>query len=477
MTNLSFLKDLTNKLSNYVSKHNSFSDLYNALINDKFKLYAPFDYSNLLDELNIIKDVINKIISIIYKPHIKSIKEETIIRSELSNNLSVTSFLDTLKDTKLWKVKDNKLIPEYVCNEVNIDTLDTYENRFISSLIDELEVKLKVILINITPIYQTIEETYERSGLNYGSYSFINDLVNNLNNDLFIHERSKKSKIYNLTKSLIKKIKHLKGSELYKESNNKLKLINIIPTNILIHDPLYNYCYRYYKENYLNKYINNNELDIYYYNYVLVSFIKYIGLLNVGKTSINKKEIIYFDKSNRLIFNKLSFKKSIFSFILTMDKDNLAFNIETRLINKAYRTDTKVDESNKSNSYILTSFLFNKDNEDNLLSLLNKNKLNNEVLFTMNNLIGNYQNVINLNYYKKDNDVKLKNFLNSLMLIFNDCDLVLIRGRCPVCGSSDLTYDGFNYKCNNCLSTYSINNTVKGNVMWLKNLRRNAYGE
>ena len=477
--NLTYLKELTNKLNNYVTKHNSFNDLYNALMDDKFSLFKKYDYEETMNELNIYKDVINKIISIIYKPHIKSIKEETLIRSEVSSSLSTSSFLNTLKDIKLWKNKDNKLTPEYVYNEINIDTIDTYENRFISLLIDYLDINIIEISLSITPLIESIEDIYEISGFNFGRNSIINDLVNNYDytiNDLFIKEEGNKNKVYKLTKSLIKKVKHLKGSNFYKVTSKKLNNKNILPTNILLHDPLYNYCYKFYKESYLDliKLDSYKELDIYYYNYVLVSFINKLVKLNIGKTSINKKEVLYFDDNNRLSFNKLSFKKKLFSFIITMNKDNLSFNIETRLINKAIRSDTKVNNTYKSNSYILTSFYLNNINNEEINNILinNKDKYINEYIFTMNNLIGEYKNVINLSYYKKDNELKINNFINSLMLLF-DCDLELIKDRCPICKESNISYDGFNYRCNNCKATYSINNIINNKeVMWLKSGRR-----
>ena len=189
---------------------------------------------------------------------------------------------------------------------------------------------------------------------------------------------------------------------------------------------------------------------------------------------INKKEVLYFDNNNRLSFNKLSFKKKLFSFIITMNKDNLSFNIETRLINKAIRSDTKVNNTYKSNSYILTSFYLNNINNEKINNILINNKDNyiNEYIFTMNNLIGEYKNVINLSYYKKDNELKINNFINSLMLLF-DCDLELIKDRCPICKESNISYDGFNYRCNNCKATYSINNIINNkDVMWLKSGRR-----
>ena len=57
-----------------------------------------------------LKEVLDKITSIVFRPHIKSSTEEIIQRSELSSSLSVQSFNDTIKDTKLWKNKRGEMI-------------------------------------------------------------------------------------------------------------------------------------------------------------------------------------------------------------------------------------------------------------------------------------------------------------------------------------------------------------------------------
>ena len=89
----------------------------------------------------------------------------------------------------------------------------------------------------------------------------------------------------------------------------------------------------------------------------------------------------------------------------------------------------------------------------------------------MNNLIGNYDNVINLSIYKEDSETILNNYLSSLVMLFN-CDLDLIKTKCPVCGRNEISFDGYNYRCLNCGSYFSINDTSKGSLMWLKSLRR-----
>lgn len=465
-----YLLNFNNKLLKIIEKDSSFNNLYNLLLNDKIKLSSKYNYDEILMELNQIKDLLNKITSIIYKPHIKSVTSEIIIRSEVSNNLSTESFIKTTKDPKLWKNKNNNLTPEYVYSNENIDSLDTYENRFISLLINEINNELKIININISPLIESIEEFYGVNGLTFGKNSIINDLAskNYPYNGFFNKEKGNKKIIIEVVKNLNNKLKRLKESEFYKITKNKFINKNVIPTNILIHDPLYNYCYRYYKDNFNNE--NNIEYDKYYYNYVLINFISTLSKLKVGSTSINNKINLKFEEK-RLIFKQLTFKKGLFSFILSEDNNNLGFYIETRLINKAIKVNTKVDKNYINSNYVLTSFNYLESNKEKITNALKNINVNNRTIFTMNNLLSEYKNVITLSYYKDNQYELLINYLKSLVLLF-DTDLDLFKSKCPICGQNEINFDGFNYHCKNCRSTFSFNETVKGPLMWIKNMRR-----
>ena len=81
-----------------------------------------------------------------------------------------------MKDSRLWKNKNGKMTPEHVHSLENIDTLDTYENRFISYLVTLIEQEIKDLLINVTPLVDSIEEIFEQSGISYGKTSILNSL-------------------------------------------------------------------------------------------------------------------------------------------------------------------------------------------------------------------------------------------------------------------------------------------------------------
>lgn len=173
-----YLKEFNNKIIRIINSNNSFTSLYNYLELDKIKFNKTYDYEETLSRLLVIKDLINKISSIIYKPHIKVDTNEIILRSELANKLSNESFLKTTKDSRLWKYKNNELTPEYVYSIENIDTILTYENRFISLLISLIYDELDEINVLIEPLIESLLEKYEISDITYGEYSIFKEFSN-----------------------------------------------------------------------------------------------------------------------------------------------------------------------------------------------------------------------------------------------------------------------------------------------------------
>ena len=477
MINQNYLEKFNKKIEMFIDKHSSFSDLYNYLSLDKIKLVTKYDYNEALSSANTLKEVINKILSIIHKPHISSITNEVILRSELSSSISTESFIKTSKDVKLWKRKNvnskRSLTPEYVYSVENIDTIDIYENRFISLLIDEINKEIKELVLNLSPLIESLEDHYETNVLSFGKTSIMNDLENKGYpiNGLFLKAKANKALAYKEIRKLEKKIKLIKDSEFYKITSKTKINKNILATNILLHDPLYNYCYKFYKEHYLSKEEINSSLNIYYYNYILINFFNHLTKLNIAKTSLSNKAKLYFDESHRLRFSDLSAKKDIFAFRFIEDPNELGFKIEIKLINKAIRTDTKVNKTNFNSTYLLISY---KETDTSLIhskEVLSKVDTNSKYLITQYALNGDYKDTILLSIYRDDNPLIIKNFLRSLVLLF-DTDLDLFKSKCPICGKDEVIFDGFNYICKNCNSVFSINETIKGDVLWVKSLRR-----
>ena len=102
------------KLNRIVSKNNFFGDVYNALKTNKIKFNDKYDFEETKNKLEEFSKVLDKIISIIYAPHIEVSTSDIVVRSEQAGRLTRDSFFDTTRDTKLWKRKNHELTPEYL---------------------------------------------------------------------------------------------------------------------------------------------------------------------------------------------------------------------------------------------------------------------------------------------------------------------------------------------------------------------------
>ena len=443
-----YLIELTNKINRTIKHSSSFTYVYETLSLDKFKLNVKYNYDETIKRCIELKNLLNKITSIVFKPHIKASTNEVILRSEFASSLSNQSFNDTLKDSKLWKNKNGVMTPEYVHSLEFIDSIDTYENRFISLLITLIEDEVEYMLSNIFPLVESIEEHFEVNGITYGEHSLFKEFsrLDYPYNDVFKKEKGNPNKVYTLVRTLLKRVKQLKNTEFFKITHKYIDK-NIIPTNILIHDELYSYCFRFYKANYLNV------------------------VTNLSMKSNNAT--LRIDSSNRLRFDDISFKKGMFSYLIKEDQENLGFFMEVRLIEKAIRTNTKVGEERIARYYFLTSKTYSKENEVSINKEIENKKLefNNVILLTQNNIVRNFSSVLTLSIYKDNHDLLFKNLLSSLSMLFKT-DTMIFEAKCPVCGSSDLTYDGFTYKCSKCGSTYSLLNIDNEDILWVKSFRR-----
>ena len=468
-----YLIELTNKINRTIKHSSSFTYVYETLSLDKFKLNVKYNYDETIKRCIELKNLLNKITSIVFKPHIKASTNEVILRSEFASSLSNQSFNDTLKDSKLWKNKNGVMTPEYVHSLEFIDSIDTYENRFISLLITLIEDEVEYMLSNIFPLVESIEEHFEVNGITYGEHSLFKEFsrLDYPYNDVFKKEKGNPNKVYTLVRMLLKRVKQLKNTEFFKITHKYIDK-NIIPTNILIHDELYSYCFRFYKANYLNV-VTLSSMNEYYYNYCLLCFFKYLSSLNIAKTAKSNNATLRVDASNRLRFDDISFKKGMFSYLIKEDQENLGFFMEVRLIEKAIRTNTKVGEERIARYYFLTSKTYSKENEVSINKEIENKKLefNNVILLTQNNIVRNFSSVLTLSIYKDNHDLLFKNLLSSLSMLFKT-DTMIFEAKCPVCGSSDLTYDGFTYKCSKCGSTYSLLNIDNEDILWVKSFRR-----
>ena len=211
-----------------------------------------------------------------------------------------------------------------------------------------------------------------------------------------------------------------------------------------------------------------------YYNYVLTTLISYLAKHDLAHTRLTENSKFYLDEMKRIHFDEFAFKKKVFSYIIKEEKDELAFSIEARYINKSIRVNTKVNEEKKASFYVLTRNAFDEFNEKEIKNILEKKKesYSNVILLTLNNYERNYDSVMSLSMYKNNQDELMNYLISSLSMLF-EVDKNIFTSKCPVCGKESVEYEGVNYICSNCHASFALIESGKNELLWIKSFRRN----
>ncbi len=429
---------------------------------DSFTYYEAYDYEKEKEKINELKNVVDKIISIVYKPMFHTDNNRVVLRSELAGKLPYDLFTDTLKEPQFWKQKGNEMAPEYAYAYENVDNIDIYENRFISHLIDEIDDEISYALDNMASLNESLDEHYQNNQLLFGKYSFLRNIQRmSYPYTSFTLKSAKANKdIFTLARKVKKTIKNLRGTNFYKVTSKHPHSGYYKPTNILIHDKLYSYCYRYYCANYKKNESNNRQEDILYFNYFFISFLSYLKEKKLLKSKNMPK--VTFDYEGMITFSPFKIIQSPFTFSFKENKGDVGLNIDVSL---------KFDEHEECSSLYL---LLREKTTSKMLNNINsikKNVNSKMVLVTENNLLANYDSILTYSHYKKEND-KLLDDLFSLMTILIYTDDESYSSLCPVCGKNKIVFNGKRYLCQDCHSEYVTHNIDKDPLLWITSYRK-----
>lgn len=453
-TNKDFLLEFTNKLKKI---GNNPAGFYVAL--DSFKYTRPYDFDEEKKRFEELKTVTDKILSIVYDPAFHTENNEIILRSELSGKLSHESFSDTMRDPSLWKEKKGEMVPEYVHTVENIDTIDIYENRFIALLINEINDELDTILDDITPMVESIGEHYQNNLFTFGPYSPLRNMRQKEYpySPFLLKGNEEKEELYALLSRIRKRMKHLKETEFYKITSKHPISHSVRPTNILIHDKLYSYCFKYYMANMRKEGKEEKRREILYYNYFFVSFLRslkereYLKKKNMPKLS--------FDNEDRLHFSPFEVKYSPFSFSFKEDETRMGLYIDVTL---------HYDEKDEKSSYYLaTKEKYGEKNVSSFVSLKDEIHDAKVILITGNNLLKDYDSILTLSYRRNRNKALLGDLISSFSILI-DANRDLYSEMCPVCGKNKTIFNGKEYLCQNCHSEYTMNKYSDKTLLWIK---------
>lgn len=430
-----YLKKTMSDIKKMIQEDNSFSSFYKQLDNFNIKSLQDLSFTNDLKFFESVNFILSVIISIIAHPHISSTREHIILRSDQVASLQNDMFLQTMKDPSLWKHnKEKEMIPEYVHYHQHIDELKIYENIFVVMLINMIDTEM----IKYNEFYAMMIKSYKGE------------------DNLSLSDDRVQIAFENIEK-IFKKLRRIKDTYFYKEimKAGNARLLHVTPTNILLKDRLYNFCFKFYRQ--LITYEDQNELihDFASYYYILLlRNIKNRGFklsVRISNLLAMKDDTLILDQT--LIFNKKDFKIQI-----GFDEELTAFilNIYHRNIKISSNNLLFIDPSSDFKSF------------SNLLKNHSLIKFDNVEAISIWNKIDDSLNLVYPNI--ESEEILIDQYLNDKMKVLKGSQK-LYHSYCPICKDKSIEVrDDKVCICMNCHSSYAFKDNE--DELWFIKLKR-----
>lgn len=505
-----------------------FNEIINLISKGKLPLQVSDDDGTEVlndEQFKEIKRVVPFLLKIIDKPRsfIKSLEEKVPVETAKRINHKAISKLS--QDSNDWYARTILAVkPKNVIADINEETIDLYENRFICSLTDRISKLVATRRQYYQDALKTIDDNnaiwaIERDYHTTASFQFFNKITKNTNHNQ--DDASFRDKLVEELKSIDeveKKIRIIKRSEFYRVLRKKKKVVDPIQkTNILMFEFNYNQAYKLWK--YLNQVheedrledsveIIEEELNGYYELYCLICIFS--ALHDIGFKETTKTKIEYADRTivldGELFFVKGNDNLKLW---LTKGEIHLAYNYDTQR-NKwdefAFCPDfSNFEELNRSqineftenllnnlvvtekfssisSKYALVSLNMNRCSEENTLA----DKVYRRFYGIGSNFSpeespeklskwGDYKTGIAIITPVKlrDNFLRIERIINYHLI--KHVDLKSSLSNCPLCGGIHLVASGNqNYLCHDCHHNISLtycNNCdpkKKKPIIWVK---------
>ncbi len=457
-----FLNDTLNKMKDSL-RGDSFRKAIKKGYIPLSTIYDEVELKNSLDEFIFC---LEKILTIVNKPHFQTSTQEVLKLSVAASNITSNQFLKTMRNPSLWKENDEGVYPEKVFTSEKTETINIYENRFIILLISKIENELLYIINEYKDNHQFLMSKMTSKNLTFEAnspftnfyflkfpYSF--DILSNKNdNDL-------ENKILKIQSMLA----IIKQTNFYCLLSKLPPIENIIPTNILVHELSYNYCYRFYVKNFLSKTSNSDNL---YYNFVILTLFSELPF------PIDDERVkLRFDEYDRLRFEASRVKIGNVVIRLSEDKNNLGFILNTLILDK----DENILDS--SSYYLLITKNYNNENSSLINNFLrnNQDKFNDSFIITLNNTTLNQDHILNIKLYKNSFKLIWENFIKQMTFFIDFNNDTYYLNNCPICGSDLIINDNNEKVCANCHSHYHVISKDHKKLLWVNSFFKKDYSK
>ncbi len=463
--NLEILKLFTRKLAN--CKYNVPAEKLVGYLKDgtcgyKFDKNGDNFVTNDFVFSEEIAKVVSHIRAIFEEPHI-SLKQEDVVRNvSVATEYDNRSLDETIRDEKLWRVRRNEAKPEFIHSYVREENLAIYENRFISYLVDflyeQVSKKLSAMIKQIATFNKKINENEEVPAYPQSTYLGYTENVERIPvlADGTDPQIKAMSSLYK-SKALLNSFKSYEMYVACKKESFDIK--SLMPTNILLVDNDYNYCYKFYVSYLKSKDFYTTQSKM-YSAFTIVNLISAIN--ECGFEFASGTQNIFVNELAEISLESVKLKNDVFELTVSQIDDDALLTV-TDLIDKSKAkylfkivSSSKKAEMGGRTPEEYAAYL-NENKEAGILRVIVVTDIETD-------------NAINTVYLTADSPAAVANLITaikSLTILLEGVEFIHSR-HCPVCGTTLIAPEEGDFFCSNCGTKYHIFRFSNRDYIWLK---------
>lgn len=249
-------------LNVYQKSNNKRNDTFVDNIDSKLHVVTNFDkVDSSYEWLDIMEDTIRYLDNILRNPNRFIINEEDIVKIELARRVTVESIKHLSKNTNLiqdYNQKTGDVRPSKILNINKEESFDTYENRFIYSLIKNMKFYIDRKKRNITPeVSQKNDKKMEYTATSKIGKEKINITMEV--NSKIDNKESNETSLGERIEKLEQKISDLTSSSVYQSIEKKhISLVTspIKKTNVILKNVNFQYAVKLW--NYMQSHMDDD---------------------------------------------------------------------------------------------------------------------------------------------------------------------------------------------------------------------------
>ena len=463
--NLKILSNFTRKLVNFGYRVHPAKLVYSLkkgefgyTVEEGSEEVATNDYVLASD----FEALLEKLYTIFKSPKLFLKKENVIFRSEVATKVDNTTLKATYKDEKLWRQKRGEMTPEYMHSFVYEDNYAIYENRFLTYLIDQVYAD---VTKKVNSLILSVETLNSQMGGGKDARFTLGEYVDYVGDNLPTLTTDQDATV-GIIKSLVnikKKLNLLKNTNVYKDCKKEgdFNVKGLKPTNILLKDTNYHYCYAFYL-NYLNTDPSLKNQQSMYVSFVTVNILG--ALVDMGFEIDEENDKIGLANTGVMRYSDITLRKPPFSVSLSKDgSSDIVLKVS-------------LPDSNQSKYVfrVLNSDMVSTIQGYTTLADYVKTSASSDAIRTF--VVNDVEKIDDFGALyvlpsTSASSLVIKRALKSCFMLARGSSFVHER-YCPICGSNLVSREDEYISCESCESKYHVFEYEYVDYVWFKDMPR-----